>query len=117
MVKSEGPVLVVDDEPEVRAVVREYLTLAGREVLEAGNGLEALWVVKHQRPPVVLLDLSMPRLGGLETIRHIRKFDPSIQVVVVTGQLSPDAAARLDELGVSVIAKPLPLTALDGLLV
>ena len=115
MALPDGPVLVVDDEPEIRAVVREYLCLTGREVLEASNGLEALWAVKHQRPPLVLLDLSMPRLGGLETIRHIRKFDPSIRVVVVTGQLSEADSTRLEELGVAAIIKPLPLSVLDEL--
>jgi CheY-like chemotaxis protein len=115
MMPSAGPVLVVDDEPEVRALVRDYLTQAGREVVEAGNGIEALWVVKHQRPPFVLLDLSMPRLGGIETIRHIRKFDPSIHIVVVTGDLSEADAGHLQKLGVTAIAKPMPMSALDEL--
>ena len=117
MIATQGPILVVDDEPEVRALVREYLALSGREVVEAGNGIEALWVVKHQRPPLVLLDLSMPRLGGIETIRHIRKFDPSIHIVVVTGDLSEDDAARLRQLGVTALAKPMPMSALDELFV
>ena len=63
----------------------------------------------------MLLDLSMPRLGGLETIRHIRKFDPAIRIVVVTGNLSKTDAPHLKESGVVVILKPLALSALDEL--
>src|SRR4051794_2910258 len=70
-------VLIADDNESVRQVLVDYVITTESEVLEASNGLEALWIVKHQRPDLVLLDLSMPRLGGLETIRHIRKFDPA----------------------------------------
>ncbi|MBI4627582.1 MAG: response regulator [Candidatus Rokubacteria bacterium] len=78
-------VLIVDDEPEVRAVLAEYLRDDGFEVLEAGNGLEALLAVKRHRLHGIVLDLRMPRLGGLEALRRIRAFDPGIGVVVVTG--------------------------------
>ena len=61
-------VLVVDDDPEVRAALGEYLRSEGFEVLEAENGLEALVHVKRARPRAVVLDLMMPRLGGLEAL-------------------------------------------------
>lgn len=99
-------VLIVDDEPEVRAVLEEYLEGIGYDVSTAANGLEALWAVKHDRPVAVLLDLAMPRLGGLETVRHIRKFDPTIRVVVVTGTLTRETALQLRELEVPIILKP-----------
>ena len=108
-------ILVAEDDFPSRELLTEILTDWGYRVVQASNGLEALWAVKHQRPPLVLLDLSMPRLGGLETIRHIRKFDPSIRVVVVTGQLSEADATRLEALGVAAIIKPLPLSVLDEL--
>jgi CheY-like chemotaxis protein len=109
MAGARRPILVADDEPEIRSLLEEYLTGLGHEVVTAGNGLEALWSVKHRAPAVVLLDLEMPRLGGLDAIKHIRKFDASIRIVVVTGHLSHDAAVKLRELGVPIVPKPLDL--------
>jgi len=110
------PVLVVDDEPEVRAMLREYFEGLGRRVLEAANGLEGLWTVKHERPELVVLDLNMPRLGGLDTIRHIRRFDPAIRVIVLSGFLDEEVRGQLAALGVPAFGKPVSLTALGGLL-
>ncbi len=58
-------VLVADDEEDLRSMVSEFLSESGYEVLVAANGLESLLHVKRARPSVVLLDLNMPRLGGL----------------------------------------------------
>lgn len=108
--------LIVDDEPEVRAVLEEYLTGIGYDVLTAANGLEALWAVKHERPAAVLVDLQMPRLGGLDTIRHIRKFDQAVRVVVVTGALTREIALQLRDLGVPIVLKPVDLSVVRDVL-
>src|SRR5262249_26520999 len=108
-------VLIVDDEPGIRELIVEYVKSSGAEAWEASNGLEALWVVKHQRPQLVLLDLTMPRLDGYETIRHIQKFDPSIRVVVITGDATETTRQRVAALGVEVLLKPIDLQALDAL--
>src|SRR2546427_3815495 len=112
------PALVVDDDPEARQVLRDFLRLRGLAVLEAQNGLEALLSVKQHRPGVVVLDLNMPRLGGLETLKRIRPFDPTIRVAVVTED--PDAAIHQQAraLGATIVLiKPVDLarlgTALD----
>src|SRR5712691_10144411 len=106
---SRRPILVADDEDEVRSVFREYLEQCGHEVLEAANGLEALWAIKHKRCAVVVLDLSMPRLGGLEVIPQIQKFDPSIGIIVVTAHATGEIVGRLEKLGVPVLSKPVAL--------
>lgn len=108
--------LVVDDEPKFRAIVREYLEVTGRRVIEAGNGIEALWNVKHRHPRAVVLDLVMPRLGGLDTIRYIRRFDATIRIVVVSAYLTPETVTQLQTLGVAALAKPADLAELDRLL-
>lgn len=115
--KSPGrrPVLVADDEDEFRSVLREYLEQCGHEVLEAANGLEALWAIKHKRCAVVVLDLSMPRLGGLDVIPQIQKFDPSICIIVVTAHATGEIVARLEKLGVPVLSKPVALRPLGAL--
>ncbi|MBI2216141.1 MAG: response regulator [Candidatus Rokubacteria bacterium] len=110
------PILVADDEPEIRDLLEEYLRASGYDVVTAANGLEALWAVKHTSPGLVLLDLAMPRLGGLEAIKHIQKFDPSIRIVVVTGQLTRDAAVKLRDLGIPIVPKPLDLEVLRELI-
>jgi CheY-like chemotaxis protein len=109
-------VLIVDDEADVRAVLEEYLTGVGYEVLTATNGLEALWAVKHERPGAVLVDLTMPRLGGLETIRRIRKFDRDVRLVVVTGTLTREVALQLRELDVPIVLKPVDFGVLRDVL-
>ena len=109
-------VLVVDDDPAVRDVIIECAKLAGREIWMAANGLEALWMVKHHRPALVLLDLTMPRLDGWGTIRHIQKFDASIRIIIVTGDVSDETRRRVDTLGLELLLKPFTLEALAGLL-
>jgi CheY-like chemotaxis protein len=108
-------VLIADDNEDVRRVLVDYVTMIESEVLEASNGLEALWIVKHHRPDVVLLDLTMPRLGGYETIRHIRKFDPRIRIVVITGDASEQTRRAIEDLGLELLVKPIDLRALDAL--
>jgi CheY-like chemotaxis protein len=110
-------VLVVDDEPQVRAAVSEFLSFSDLEVLEAENGLEALLKVKRERPDAVVLDLRMPRLGGLEALKRIRTLDPDITVVVVTGELEDDVHRQALALGArAVLTKPVDLPGLVDVL-
>ncbi len=79
-------VLIVDDHTLVRAGVRALLSLASDiEVIgEASDGIEALEKIRQNSPDVVLMDLAMPVMGGLETTRRIKKEYPGIQVIVLT---------------------------------
>lgn len=116
MSTPKRPVLVTDDEPDIRDMLKEFLEQCGYAVLTATNGLEALWAVKHRSPGLVLLDLAMPRLGGLDTIKHIQKFDPSIRIVVVTGHLTRDDAVKLRDLGVPIVPKPVDFEVLRAMM-
>jgi DNA-binding NtrC family response regulator len=103
-------VLIADDDPEIRGMIGEYLQSNGYEVLEAENGLEALLHVKRARPHVVILDLMMPRLGGLDALWRIRTFDPEIAVVVVTGTSDPELKQQALALGAAAaLTKPVEL--------
>jgi len=103
-------VLVVDDDPELRVVLSEYIRLQGFHVLEAKDGLEALLQVKRTRPHAIILDLAMPRLGGIDALKRIVEFDPAITVVVVTGETDTDLHRQASLLGVrAVLAKPVAL--------
>ena len=80
---SAGRILVVDDEPQIRRVMRTTLTGAGYEVDDAKTGEEALSKVREFRPDLVLLDINMPGIGGLAACRAIRA-DPNVAVIMLT---------------------------------
>ncbi|MGH7277620.1 MAG: response regulator [Candidatus Rokuibacteriota bacterium] len=98
-------VLVVDDDAEIRALVRDLLTDLGHEVIETASGQEAMSAIEKERPRLVLADLQMPG-GGVHGIRQIAAVDPSTHLVVLSGALSRTAELILDNLGVAVLMKP-----------
>jgi CheY-like chemotaxis protein len=100
-------VLIVDDDRAVRELLVETFRLAGFEVLAAANGLEALLYVKRERPDAVVLDLMMPRLGGVEALKRIRSYNPGIRVLVVTGNIDPELQRQATAAGAAaVFTKP-----------
>jgi two-component system KDP operon response regulator KdpE len=70
---TSANILVVDDEPQIRRVMRATLTSQGYVITEAKTGEEALESVRKQRPDLVLLDVNMPGMGGIEACREIRR--------------------------------------------
>jgi DNA-binding response OmpR family regulator len=77
-------VLVVDDDPTVSDVVRRYLERSGYEVALTGDGPSALEAVAARRPDLVVLDLMLPGMDGLEVCRRLRALDPELPVVMLT---------------------------------
>ena len=77
-------VLVVDDDPTVSDVVRRYLELAGFEATMAADGLSALAAVRERRPDLVVLDLMLPGMDGLEVCRRLRDDDAGVPVIMLT---------------------------------
>jgi two-component system, OmpR family, KDP operon response regulator KdpE len=80
---STGRILVVDDEPQIRRIMRTTLTASGYEVEDAKSGEEALEKVRAYRPDLVLLDINMPGMGGLAACRAIRA-DSHIAIIMLT---------------------------------
>jgi two-component system KDP operon response regulator KdpE len=80
---SDGRILVVDDEPQIRRIMRTELTGAGYEVEDAKSGEEALDKVREFRPDLVLLDINMPGMGGLAACRSIRA-DTNVAIIMLT---------------------------------
>jgi len=100
-------VVVVDDDAELRSITSEYLRSHGVEVIEATNGLEALLYFMRSRPAAVVLDLQMPRLGGLDALKRMVAYDPAVHVVVVTGEANADLRRQAIALGAkAALAKP-----------
>lgn len=83
--------LLVDDAPILRQLVRMVLEADGsfQVVAEAGDGVEAIEAAREHRPELVLLDLAMPRMGGMEALPHLRAAAPEARVVVFTGFEGP----------------------------
>ena len=80
---SAGRILVVDDEPQIRRIMRTELTSAGYEVDDAKSGEEGLVKVREFRPDLVLLDINMPGMGGLAACRAIRA-DANVAIIMLT---------------------------------
>jgi CheY-like chemotaxis protein len=81
---TQNTILVVDDDLVVRNLVREVLTHLGYHVWLAQNGVEALDLLERQRPDLVLLDVAMPQMDGIETLRRLRDHCPEVPVVMLT---------------------------------
>ncbi len=77
-------ILVVDDEPLFRKMLRKFLVGEGYSVIDARDGDEAILAYKNQRADVVLLDVRMPRKDGLETLRELKANDPEARVMMLT---------------------------------
>src|SRR5215831_19606496 len=111
---SYPSVLCVDDDPDVLELLKEHFTLQGFIVLTASNGVEACLQVKRWAPKAVILDLLIPRLGGIGTLSRIKAFSPNIPVILVS-----ETAGALDlvtEAGLTVtgaFSKPLDLAAIS----
>jgi two-component system KDP operon response regulator KdpE len=80
---SAGRILVVDDEPQIRRIMRTTLTSAGYEVDDAKTGEEGLTKLRKFRPDLVLLDINMPGMGGLDTCRLMRS-DGGVAIIMLT---------------------------------
>ncbi len=107
-------ILVVDDEAGIRDSVRGVLADEGYRVLEAEDGRGALQLIASERPRLVILDIWMPEMDGIELLRHIRDSDPSTQVIVISGHGNIETAVTATKLGAfDFIEKPFSL---DGLL-
>jgi len=103
---SAGRILVVDDKPQIRRIMRTTLTSAGYEVDDAKTGEEALEKVRAFRPDLVLLDINMPGMGGLAACRTIRA-ETSIAIVMLTVRNSEaDKVEALDAGADDFVTKP-----------
>jgi two-component system KDP operon response regulator KdpE len=99
-------VRVVDDEPQIRRFLRASLVARGYTLIEAGNGQEALLRAASDRPDIIILDLGLPDLDGMEVIRRVREWsDVPIIVLSVRGG-EPDKIGALDAGADDYVTKP-----------
>jgi CheY-like chemotaxis protein len=104
-------ILIVDDEPQVAEVLAKSLAREGHRPTVALSGEEALRLVGAADPDALFLDISMPGMNGLDVLARVKELKPSLPVVVITGNATPDEVEAVKRLGVvDVIEKPAPLT-------
>jgi len=103
-------VLVVDDEPALRDALESSLAFEGYEVITASDGLEALDTIDAEKPDLVLLDVMMPRLDGLTTVRRLRAKGETVPVLMLTARDTVgDRVTGLDVGADDYLAKPFEL--------
>jgi len=108
--------LIVDDEPLILEVLREHFK-AEYDVETALNGADALGAIIRTRPDVVMLDINMPRMNGVEVLKDIKQIDESIAVIMVTANEQVSMAAEALKLGAfGYVPKPFDFRYLDHML-
>jgi two-component system, OmpR family, KDP operon response regulator KdpE len=103
---NAASILVVDDEPQIRRVLRSTLSTHGYEIAEAKTGEEALEWVRKEPPDLVLLDMNMPGMGGVEACREIRRASDAPIIMLTVRNAERDKVAALDAGADDYVVKP-----------
>jgi CheY-like chemotaxis protein len=98
---STNKVLVVDDEKDFLFIMEYWLKTKGYEVKAATDGFKALELVKSFNPNIILLDVNMPGIDGLETLKRIREFNKDVPVIIITAYIAEERAAETSDYNIS----------------
>ncbi len=110
MKERDGSLLIVDDQPGVRRLLYEAFTDAGYRVRTAAGGREALKIASLEMPDIILLDVKMPDMNGLETLGEIRKTNCDVPVLLMTAYGELEVVEEAKKLGIRhYIIKPFDL--------
>ena len=117
--QPEGTILIVDDDENIRLVTSAMVEGMGFKAMRARGGLEALGLYRRHQDEItgVLMDLSMPGMGGRECCRELLNMDPTVKIILASGYSERDTAARFAKRGLAgFIRKPYSLAALKTIL-
>jgi two-component system, OmpR family, KDP operon response regulator KdpE len=103
---SGANILVVDDEPQIRRVMRSTLTAQGYTIMEAKTGEEAVESMRKERPDLVLLDVNMPGMGGIEACKEIRRSSEAPIIMLTVRNAERDKVLALDAGADDYVVKP-----------
>jgi DNA-binding NtrC family response regulator len=108
--QPKAKVLIVDDEERFRITLKKLLTANGLETNAVGSGKEAIEELKQQPYDVILLDVKMPEMNGIEALAELKKINRGVEVIMLTGHASVDVAVEIMKLGgYEYLLKPCPL--------
>lgn len=103
-------VLIVEDDADIRTIWTDTLTQAGHVVNTANDGVQAIKQMGSQRYDVILFDLLLPRLSGLDAIKLIRRTEPNLPILVITGAQESELTRQVRAAGVQhILPKPVDL--------
>ena len=106
-------ILIVEDEEDVRNVLTDFLADEGYIMLQAGDGLQGIEVAKKELPDLVLLDMRLPKMSGLDVIRELRANQPNVPILVLSGVKDLETAKQALRLGAyDYVVKPIQLETL-----
>ena len=106
---TKSRILVIDDEGDIRDTLDMFLSMEGYEVSTAENGARGLEQAQDKRFDVAITDLKMPGLSGPDTVAALKRAQPALSVIVVTGYVSEESATRCRAEGASqILQKPFP---------
>jgi len=103
---NSARILVVDDEPQIRRVLRSTLAFRGYELVEAANGEEALELARKVKPDLILLDVNLPGMSGIETCRELRRFTAMPIIMLTVRNAERDKVVALDAGADDYVTKP-----------
>jgi len=110
IMQEKEKVLVVDDEAMICSLLNEFLTLEGYQVAIACSGEEALSYAEREKPHIVLLDIRMPGMNGLDVLARIKKANKDTKIIIMTGEDTPKLFTEAKALGADYcILKPFKL--------
>jgi solute carrier family 13 (sodium-dependent dicarboxylate transporter), member 2/3/5 len=108
--QEKPTILLVDDEDQFRTSLAKQLSVRGYNVLDVNNGEDAIKIVRHENPEVVVLDQKMPRMDGIQTLRELKKIRPEVQIIMLTGHGDIESARLTGKHDVfGYITKPCPV--------
>jgi two-component system response regulator (stage 0 sporulation protein F) len=102
-----GKILIVDDQFGIRILLNEVLHKEGYDTFQAANGVQALDIVTKHSPDLVLLDMKIPGMDGIEILRRMKQMDEDIRVIIMTAYGELDMIQKAKDLGaITHFAKP-----------
>ena len=117
MMEKKVKILVVDDEAIVRESIRDWLEDAGHQVATAESGEEALALVKEQDFGVMVLDLRLPGMSGIDVLKKVKQLKPQIKSIIITAYPSVLSAVEVMKLGaIDYLIKPVAPDDLEKLI-
>ena len=96
---SQKRILIVDDEKNIVGSLKEILTEEGYDVSVAGDGLDALDMIQSDPPDLLLLDIWLPGMDGIEVLKTVKTYHPNIEVLIMSGHGTIDTAVKATKLG------------------